>query len=81
MIKLKELQKYSKDGGVLENMQVLKQSRLSVSKVSKNEWYVTPVDAAFKIARLVREQNRRLHPRLQPLILISNSGLVWEENR
>lgn len=81
MIKLKELQKYSKDGGVLENMQVLKQSRLSVSKVSKNEWYVTPVDAAVKIARLVREQNRRLHPRLQPLTLISNSGLVWEENR
>lgn len=42
MIKLKELQKYSKDGGTLENMQVLKQSRLSVSKVTKQEWYVYP---------------------------------------
>ena len=40
MIKLKELHKYSKDGGTLENMQVLKQSRLSVSKVTKQEWYV-----------------------------------------
>ena len=42
MIKLKELQKYSKDGGTLENMKVLKQSRLSVSKVTKQEWYVRP---------------------------------------
>lgn len=42
MIKLKELQKYAKNGGVLENMQVLKQSRLSVSKVAKKEWYVSP---------------------------------------
>lgn len=41
MIKLKELQKYAKDGGNLENMQVLKQSRLSVSKVAKKEWYVS----------------------------------------
>ena len=38
MVKLKELQKYAKDGGVLQNMQMLKQSRLSVSKVSKKEW-------------------------------------------
>ncbi|CAF9906842.1 MAG: hypothetical protein ALECFALPRED_002668 [Alectoria fallacina] len=38
MIRLKALQKYAKDGGVLENMQVLKQSRLSVSKVTKKEW-------------------------------------------
>lgn len=38
MIKLKDLQKFSKDGGVLENMQTLRQSRLSVSKVSKKEW-------------------------------------------
>ena len=38
MVSLKELQKYSKDGGVLEKMQVLRQSRLSVSKVSKKEW-------------------------------------------
>lgn len=42
MIKLKELQKYSKDGGVLERMQVLKQPRLSVSKVTNQEWYVYP---------------------------------------
>ena len=38
LIKLKELQKYTKDGGVLKQMQVLKQSRLSVSKVTKKEW-------------------------------------------
>lgn len=38
IIKLKELQTYAKQGGILENMQVLKQSRLSVSKVTKEEW-------------------------------------------
>lgn len=38
LIKLKELQKYAKDGGILQNMQTLRQSRLSVSKVSKKEW-------------------------------------------
>ena len=38
IIKLKELQKYAKDGGILESLQTLKQSRLSVSKVSKKEW-------------------------------------------
>ena len=38
LIKLKELQKYAKDGGILRNMQTLRQSRLSVSKVSKKEW-------------------------------------------
>lgn len=38
LIKLKELQKYAKDGGTLEKMQMLRQSRLSVSKVSKKEW-------------------------------------------
>ena len=38
MVKLKELQKYAKDGGILEHMQVLNQARLSVSKVSKKEW-------------------------------------------
>lgn len=38
IIKLKELQRYAKDGGILEHMQVLKQSRLSVSKVTKKEW-------------------------------------------
>ena len=38
IIKLKDLQKFAKDGGLLENMQTLKTSRLSVSKVSKKEW-------------------------------------------
>ena len=38
LIKLKELQKYAKDGGVLQNMQTLRQSRLSISKVSRKEW-------------------------------------------
>ena len=38
IIKLKELQRYAKDGGVLQSLQTLKQSRLSVSKVSKKEW-------------------------------------------
>lgn len=38
MITLKELQKFSKEGGVLENMQALRRTRLSVSKVTKKEW-------------------------------------------
>lgn len=38
IIKLKELQKYAKDGGVLEHLQTLKQTRLSVSKVTQKEW-------------------------------------------
>ncbi len=38
MITLKELQKFAKPGAVLEGMQTLKQSRLSVSKVSKEEY-------------------------------------------
>ncbi len=38
LVKLKDLQKFSKPGGVLEGMQTLKQSRLSVSKVTKKEW-------------------------------------------
>lgn len=38
LVKLKELQKYAEKEGVLENLQTLKQSRLSVSKVSKKEW-------------------------------------------
>ncbi|KAL8864919.1 MAG: hypothetical protein Q9174_007164 [Haloplaca sp. 1 TL-2023] len=38
MISLKDLQVYAKPGGVLENMQVLRTSRLSVSSVSKKEW-------------------------------------------
>lgn len=38
IIKLKELQKYAKEGGILEHLQTLKQTRLSVSKVTKKEW-------------------------------------------
>ena len=37
-VTLKELQRYSKDGAVLERMQILRQTRLSVSKVTKKEW-------------------------------------------
>ncbi|KAH7156081.1 AT DNA binding protein [Dactylonectria macrodidyma] len=37
-IGLKELRELGKPGGPLENMQMLKQSRLSVSRVSKEEW-------------------------------------------
>jgi hypothetical protein len=35
---LKELQKFSQKGGRLEGMQVFRQSRLSVSAVSRQEW-------------------------------------------
>lgn len=38
MIKLKDLQKYSREGGILERLQTLKMPRLSVSKVSPQEW-------------------------------------------
>ena len=38
LVKLKDLQKFARPGGVLANLQTLKQSRLSVSKVSKKEW-------------------------------------------
>lgn len=38
LVTLKELQRFAKPGGVLENMQTLKLSRLSVSKVTKKEW-------------------------------------------
>ncbi|KAG7005654.1 hypothetical protein G7Y79_00018g044610 [Physcia stellaris] len=38
LVRLKELQKYAKEGGILQNLQTLRQSRLSVSKVSKKEW-------------------------------------------
>lgn len=38
IIKLKGLQRFAKDGGVLANMQTLRMSRLSVSKVTKKEW-------------------------------------------
>lgn len=37
-IGLKELRELGKPGGPLELMQLLKQSRLSVSKVSSEEW-------------------------------------------
>jgi predicted RNA-binding protein with PUA-like domain len=37
-ITLKELREYAIKGGGLENMQMLKQSRLSVSAVTKDEW-------------------------------------------
>ena len=37
-VSLRELQSYSKAGDVLAEMQLLKQSRLSVSKVTNGEW-------------------------------------------
>ena len=37
-ITLKELRELGTSGGPLENMQMLKQSRLSVSQVSQEEW-------------------------------------------
>lgn len=37
-ISLKELQTYKGSGQALENMQLHKQSRLSVSKVNEDEW-------------------------------------------
>ena len=37
-VTLKELREFGAKGGGLENMQMLKQSRLSVSKVSEKEW-------------------------------------------
>ncbi|EON62627.1 hypothetical protein W97_01851 [Coniosporium apollinis CBS 100218] len=37
-VTLPELKRYAKSGGILENMQLFKQSRLSVTKVSKAEW-------------------------------------------
>ena len=51
IITLKELQKFAKDGGVLEDMQMLKQTRLSVSKVTKKEWYVFQASDAIEVAR------------------------------
>lgn len=38
MVSLRKLQSFAKDGGVLADMQMLKQSRLSVSKVTAKEW-------------------------------------------
>ncbi|KAI0155773.1 PUA-like domain-containing protein, partial [Pestalotiopsis sp. NC0098] len=44
LIGLKELREMGKMGSPLENMQLLKQSRLSVSRVSQDEWtYLTGV--------------------------------------
>ncbi|KAI4591784.1 hypothetical protein KJ359_012588 [Pestalotiopsis sp. 9143b] len=44
LIGLKELREMGKMGSPLENMQLLKQSRLSVSRVSQDEWtYLTSV--------------------------------------
>ena len=37
-VTLKELREFADKGGALENMQMLKQSRLSVSGVTKEEW-------------------------------------------
>ena len=37
-INLKELREFAGKDGALENMQMLKQSRLSVSGVTKEEW-------------------------------------------
>lgn len=38
IVRLKDLQKFSKPGGVLSELQTLKQTRLSVTKVMKREW-------------------------------------------
>ncbi|GAB7332319.1 hypothetical protein MBLNU13_g04149t1 [Cladosporium sp. NU13] len=37
-VTLKEMQKYSGANGILQDMQLIKQARLSVSKVSEKEW-------------------------------------------
>lgn len=37
-VTLKEMQKYSGANGILQDMQLIKQSRLSVAKVSEKEW-------------------------------------------
>ena len=60
LLSLKELQKCGEKGGVLENLQTLKQSRLSVSKVSKKEW-----DFIIKISGISDDVNQR-SPRENP---------------
>ena len=60
IIPLKDLQRFSKQGGILESMQVLKMSRLSVSNVRKKEWDfilgLADVDpTAFKAIDMQRE--------------------------
>ncbi|MCJ1400676.1 hypothetical protein MMC11_003884 [Xylographa trunciseda] len=47
IVKLKDLQKFAQPGGVLKDMQTLRQSRLSVSKVSQKEW-----DFIWKLAEV-----------------------------
>lgn len=37
-VTVKEMREMAKQGGPLENMQMMKQSRLSVSRVSEAEW-------------------------------------------
>ena len=78
MIKLKELQKYAKNGGVLENMQGLRQTRLSVSKVSKKEWYVSPMHRARKTFFMSKTEG---FPEIAVQISGFGTGLVWEEKR
>ncbi|THC99744.1 hypothetical protein EYZ11_000794 [Aspergillus tanneri] len=46
LVPLNDLKSHAKPGGALENLQMLKQSRLSVSRVSKKEW-----DFILKLAK------------------------------
>lgn len=72
LIKLKELQKFAKDGGVLQNMQTLRQSRLSVSKVTKKEWHF--------IMDLVEEVEEDLSRPVPEAPMIANETTVNENN-
>ncbi|MCJ1471742.1 hypothetical protein MMC13_000382 [Lambiella insularis] len=62
LIKLKDLQKFAKDGGILQNMQTLKQSCLSVSKVSKKEWdfiwSLAEVDETAKVDEAAKSSDK-----------------------
>lgn len=49
-IGLKELRSFAKEGGALEKMQMLKQSRLSVSSVSLDEWCFILEQAGEKLS-------------------------------
>jgi predicted RNA-binding protein with PUA-like domain len=59
-ITLKELREMGKAGGALEEMQMLKQSRLSVSRVSSDEWaeLCRVADEKAKEAGLEHETSR-----------------------
>ncbi|OAA40561.1 thymocyte nuclear protein 1 [Metarhizium rileyi] len=59
-ITLKELRAMGKPGGPLENMQMLKQSRLSVSRVSTGEWeeLCRVADEKAREARLEHETDK-----------------------